>query len=68
MALFAVVFLGSTPIGGMFAGIQAELMGPRLAFATGGVVSILTGLWAWRVTARAGSGREPVPASEHQGE
>ncbi len=68
MALFAVVFLGSTPIGGMFAGIQAELMGPRLAFATGGVVSILTGLWAWRVTARAESGCEPVPASEHHGE
>jgi MFS family permease len=47
MALFAVVFLGSTPIGGMFAGFQAELMGPRIAFATGGVISILTAVWTW---------------------
>jgi len=53
MALFAVVFLGSTPIGGMLAGLQTELMGPRIAFATGGVVSILTALWAWRVTKRS---------------
>lgn len=49
MALFAVVFLGSTPIGGMFAGLQAELMGPRIAFATGGVIAIITAIWAWRV-------------------
>ena len=47
MALFAVVFLGSTPIGGMFAGFQAELMGPRIAFATGGAISILTAVWTW---------------------
>ncbi len=58
MALFVVVFLGSTPIGGMFAGIQAAVMGPRIAFATGGGVSILTALWAWRVT-RAGVHRRP---------
>jgi len=58
MALFAVVFLGSTPIGGMFAGLQAEVMGSRMAFATGGVVSILTALWAWRVT-KAGVHRRP---------
>ena len=48
MALFAVVFLGSTPVGGMAAGLMAEVWGPRVAFAVGGVVAILTGLWAWR--------------------
>lgn len=45
MALFAVVFLGSTPVGGMVAGLMAEWFGPRLAFGFGGVVAILTGLW-----------------------
>ncbi len=65
MALFAVVFLGSTPIGGMLAGLQAELMGPRLAFATGGVVSILTALWAWRVFVRPEAGRNSVPSSKN---
>lgn len=54
MALFAVVFLGSTPIGGMFAGFQAQLMGPRIAFATGGVIALLTAAWAWRVRNRDG--------------
>lgn len=61
MALFAVVFLGSTPIGGMFAGLQAELMGPRIAFATGGVVAILTAIWAWRAS-KTDRYREPEPA------
>ncbi len=49
MALFAVVFLGGTPIGGMVAGLVAEAWGPRLAFALGGCVSLLVGLWAWLV-------------------
>ena len=64
MALFAVVFLGSTPIGGTLAGLQAGLMGARVAFATGGVVSILTGLWAWRASVRLADERHPVPAPE----
>lgn len=52
MALFAVIFLGSTPIGGMFAGVQAEVMGARVAFATGGLIALLTGAWAWRAARR----------------
>lgn len=52
MALFAVVFLGSTPIGGMTAGLASEAWGPQLTFALGGVVSVLTGLWAWRASRR----------------
>jgi MFS family permease len=58
MALFAVVFLGGTPIGGMFAGLVSEVWGPRVAFAIGGVVSLATGFWAWRV------GRSQIPAVE----
>lgn len=58
MALFAVVFLGGTPIGGMFAGLVSEVWGPRVAFAIGGLVSLATGFWAWRV------GRSQIPAVE----
>lgn len=50
MALFAVVFLGSTPVGGMVAGLAAEAWGPRMAFALGGVIAILTATWGWRAT------------------
>jgi predicted MFS family arabinose efflux permease len=52
MSLFAVVFLGGTPIGGMFAGLVSEAWGPRAAFAIGGVVALLTGLWGWWVARR----------------
>jgi MFS family permease len=58
MALFAVVFLGGTPIGGMFAGLVSEVWGPRVAFAIGGLVSLATGFWAW------GVGRSQIPAVE----
>lgn len=54
MALFAVVFLGGTPIGGIFSGLMAEAWGPRVAFAVGGGIAVVTALWAWRVT------REPA--------
>ena len=63
MALFAVLFLGSTPIGGMIAGFEAEFMGPRIAFAIGGLASILTAMWAWQVSVRSGSSRAPGPAT-----
>ena len=48
MALFSVVFLGSTPIGGIVAGGMAEWWGARVALGFGGIVAILTGIWAWR--------------------
>jgi len=52
MALFAVVFLGSTPVGGLAAGAVAEWFGPRAAFGMGGITAVLVGLWAYRVVAR----------------
>jgi MFS family permease len=52
MALFAVVFLGSTPVGGLVAGVIAEWFGPRSAFGMGGITAVLVGLWAYRVAAR----------------
>jgi MFS family permease len=41
MALYAVVFLGSTPIGGPLVGWIAEASGPRVAFALGGVATVI---------------------------
>jgi MFS family permease len=46
MALFAVVFLGSTPLGGLIAGGVADWLGTRVAFGMGGVVCLLTAAWA----------------------
>jgi MFS family permease len=46
MALYTVVFIGSTPIGGPIAGVVGEYLGPRVAFAAGGVLAVLIGLWA----------------------
>jgi len=47
MALWAVVFLGSTPIGGPLTGLIAGRFGPRAALALGGVATVLTGIAAF---------------------
>jgi MFS family permease len=44
MALYTVVFLGSTPIGGPLAGWVGETLGPRVGLAGGGVLAIAAGL------------------------
>jgi MFS family permease len=59
MALYAVVFLGSTPIGGPLVGWLAELAGPRAALAVGGLAAVVAGLaaravWAGTRSAPAG--------------
>lgn len=41
MALYVLVFLGSTPIGGPFVGWVAETWGPRAAVALGGVACLV---------------------------
>jgi len=46
MALYTVVFLGSTPIGGTLAGWVCQHLGPRVGLAGGGVIAILAGLAA----------------------
>jgi len=42
MALHAVVFLGSTPIGGPLVGAAAEIWGARSGFLVGGVATLVT--------------------------
>ena len=52
LAVYATVFAGSTPIGGLAFGALAAAVGAALAITIGGaialVVAILGGVWAWR--------------------
>jgi MFS family permease len=45
MALWAIVFLGSTPIGAPLAGLVAEDFGPRAALGMGAVATLLAGVY-----------------------
>jgi MFS family permease len=67
MALFSIVFLGSTPIGGPLTGWLAEAYDPRVALVLAGV-SGLGAAWAARVvfarlSERAGTPSRPLGAS-----
>jgi MFS family permease len=52
MAVYATVFAGSTPIGGLAFGALASAIGSALAVTIGGLVALSVGLgaalWAWR--------------------
>jgi MFS family permease len=61
MALYGVVFLGSTPIGAPLVGWLAEVAGPRAGLLAGGGAALAAALWARWAYARS---PEPVgPAS-----
>jgi len=53
MALWAVVFLGGTPIGGLFAGSFAAHFGARWALGVGGMINVAASLWGWYEFRRA---------------
>jgi len=46
MALYSIVFIGSTPIGAPIVGWLAETLDPRAGLALGGLAALLTGLAA----------------------
>ena len=52
LAVYATVFAGSTPIGGLAFGALAAAVGAALAIAIGGAIALLVamlgGVWAWR--------------------
>jgi len=52
MALYSIVFLGSTPIGGPLSGWLAETIDPRAALVMAGVAGITAGLLARAAFAR----------------
>lgn len=70
MALYAIVFLGSTPIGGPLAGWLAETASPRAAMALAGVAGLVVAVAAVvverraRGTAPVATARRPVHRSE----
>jgi MFS family permease len=73
MALYSVVFVGSTPIGGPIAGWLAEAAGPRAGLVMGGVAALVAGVVAKRAFARGATvataagehSARPVPAASH---
>jgi MFS family permease len=60
MALYSIVFLGTTPIGGPIAGALAELAGPRAALVLSASAALAAGFGAWVAFARLG--HTPAPA------
>jgi MFS family permease len=51
MALYAIAFLGSTPVGSPIVGAICAVWGPRAGFAIGGVAALLSGAAAaWSLT------------------
>jgi MFS family permease len=57
MALYSIVFLGSTPIGGPLAGWLSQAYDPRVALLLAGIAG-LSAAWAARVSlARIGRTR-----------
>jgi MFS family permease len=67
MALYSVVFLGSTPIGGPLMGWIAGTAGPRAALAVGGLVALGAAAWARTAFARVGLGESVTPAMHASG-
>ena len=61
MALYSVVFLGSTPIGGPLAGWLAEAFDPRMALVLAGIAG-LSAAFAARVAFAGLAAREPQRA------
>ncbi|WP_210491904.1 MFS transporter [Patulibacter sp. SYSU D01012] len=67
MALYSLVFLGSTPIGAPLVGWIAGAAGPRVGMAVGGASALLAAAgaaWAYRAAARrhgAGADRGAAP-------
>ena len=59
MALYFVLFLGSTPIGAPIIGWVAEAVDPRAALALGGTATLGTMIYAASKLLRGSPGREP---------
>ncbi len=58
MALYSVVFLGSTPIGGPIVGWLSEAAGPRAGLVLAGVAALAAGFGGWYAFSRR-RGEEP---------
>jgi len=67
LALQAMVFLGSTPIGGPIVGWICQVFGPRYGLAVGALAALGAGLWGMTtvraVAARRGEHLDPATAA-----
>ncbi len=63
MALYSVVFLGSTPIGGPLVGFISESADPRLALALASVSGLIAAGGAWWISGRAGEASRAAVAN-----
>jgi len=62
MALYAIAFLGSTPIGGPIVGWVSQQFGPRAGFALGGIAAILaTAAAGWSIARQRESREHRAP-------
>jgi len=62
MALYAIAFLGSTPIGGPIVGWVSQQFGPRAGFALGGIAAIVaTAAAGWSIARMRGSREHRAP-------
>jgi MFS family permease len=60
MALYSIVFLGSTPIGAPLVGWVAEIADPRAGLVLGGVAALVAAAGAQLAYARTAAGRVPA--------
>ncbi len=58
MALYAIAFLGSTPVGSPIVGWICAVWGPRAGFAIGGLAALVAGFVAWLSFSRIRAERE----------
>jgi MFS family permease len=61
MALYAMLFLGTTPIGSPLVGWMSEVIGPRQTFAMTGIATVVAAAAAWGWLGRASAAPEPIP-------
>ncbi len=61
LALQAIVFLGSTPIGGPLLGAICDALGPRAGVILGGIAALGAAAWGAFASHRAGVPVRPVP-------
>jgi MFS family permease len=58
MGLYAIAFLGSTPVGSPIVGWICAVWGARAGFAIGGIAALVSGFLAWLSLARMRAERE----------
>jgi predicted MFS family arabinose efflux permease len=64
MALYGIVFLGSTPIGAPIAGWIGQVIGPRAEFALMGALAAVIGLVVLAMRKRRAAAEADVPEAE----